>query len=205
MQLVHSQDQLVTAENDMKRAQEEVENIQNAIIELQSTTDQYQNDMQQNQQEYEDKVEELKQNYETASTELLQQLQAEIEERFEKYTQIYDDKKEEYIKGIQDGITNINYKLMGLKDASMNQRSIIMVLYEDFCDALYYHSFTECSVVQTPVMSDDFDKLLDKLEHLQWDLVEGLNGFDVPPTEFTKTILIEDTDKYHQPIGQVSH
>ena len=205
MQLVHSKDQLATAEADILRAEEEVQNIKNAIAQLGETTNQYQNDMDQNRADYEAKVEELKANWKNASTELKLQLQAEIEERFDKYSQIYADKQQEYINAIQASINSITKKLYGLKQASMNQRSMIMTLYEDFCDALFYHSFTECSAEQTPVMSDDFDILLQKLITLRWDSVVGENGLDPVPLKFSRILLIEDTDNFTRPISYLKN
>ena len=133
------------------------------------------------------------------------ELQAEIEERFDKYSQIYADKQQEYINGIQASINSITKKLYGLKQASMNQRSMIMTLYEDFCDALFYHSFTECSAEQTPVMSDDFDILLQKLITLRWDSVVGENGLDPVPLKFSRILLIEDTDNFTRPISYLKN
>jgi hypothetical protein len=56
-----------------------------------------------------------------------------------------------------------------MKDHSMNQRAMIMALYADFCDTQFYHSFTECSRSQKPLMSEDFEILLQKLGEIQWD------------------------------------
>ena len=201
MQLVHSKDQLATAEADIERAKEEVQNIKDAIVQLGETANQYQDDMQQNQDDYEAKVEELKNNWKNATEELKQKLKDEIEDRFEKYRQIYSDKKQEYINAIQSGINSITKKLYGLKQASMNQRSMILVLYDDFCDALFYHSFTECSADQTPVMSDNFDVLLQKLKSLEWNLVQGQNNLDPPPFRFYYNLLIEDVDNFTRPIS----
>ena len=203
MQLVHSKDQLATAEADILRAQEEVQNIKDAITKLGDTTNEYQDDMGQNQADYEAKVEELKANWQNATLELKHKLQTEIEERFERYNQIYSDKQQEYINAIQTGINSITKKLYGLKQASMNQRSMIMVLYEDFCDALFYHSFTECSADQTPIMADDFSVLLQKLKSLQWDLVEAV--LDPPPFGFHRNLLIEDVDNFTRPISYLKN
>ena len=85
----------------------------------------------------------------------------------------------------------------------MNQRSMIMVLYEDFCDALFYHSFTECSADQTPIMADDFSVLLQKLKSLQWDLVEAV--LDPPPFGFHRNLLIEDVDNFTRPISYLKN
>ncbi len=205
MQLVHSKDQLATAEADIQRAEEEVQNIKDAITQLEDTTNQYHDDMGQNQADYEAKVEELKANWKNATIELKRKLQAEIEERFDRYSQIYSDKQQEYINAIQAGINSITKKLYGLKQASMNQRSMIMVLYEDFCDALFYHTFTECSVDQTPVMADDFSVLLQKLNSLEWDLVQGQNNLDPNPMEFQRILLIEDVDNFTRPISYLKN
>ena len=70
---------------------------------------------------------------------------------------------------------------------------------QDFCDALFYHSFTECTLQDAPLLSDDFSKLLDKLNKLQWDSVKGDNNLGTPPTEKEITIYIEDTNSTSSP------
>ncbi len=50
----------------------------------------------------------------------------------------------------------------------MNQRAMILSLYADFCDTQFYHSFTPCTVTQAPLMSDEFEVLLQKLNEIQW-------------------------------------
>ena len=40
----------------------------------------------------------------------------------------------------------------------------------------FYHSFTPCTTTQTPLMSDEFDSLLKKLNDIQWDAITSLDN-----------------------------
>merc|ERR1719300_1999510 len=63
-------------------------------------------------------------------------------------------------------------KVANLKQHSMVQRSMVMNLYQDFCDGLFYFSFTECySEHYVGTMSDDFGSMLENLKDIQWDTI----------------------------------
>ena len=198
-------DELAVAQNDLQKAVQQVENIQNALEALESTKNDYQNSMEQNQQDYQDALAELQKNYETMSTELKQEYLANITVKFEAYQEIFNDKKNEYMTEIQHGIDAVLSKSYGLKEASMTSRSMIMVLYQDYCDALFYHNFQDCSEQETPLMSDDFLVLLDKLNALKWDAIANADSLDPAPTQNTVTVIIEDLNNYTQPIAQLKN
>ncbi len=56
----------------------------------------------------------------------------------------------------------------------MNLRSMLLVLYTDYCDASFYFGFIVCDDSTVPLMSDDFDVLLTKLNNLRWDILANI-------------------------------
>jgi len=76
----------------------------------------------------------------------------------------------------------------------MVQRSMIMNLYQDYCDGLFYLAFTECSG-DVPTMSDEFSVLLEKLSQLQWDSATAIGNLQNPPQCF-KNRDIDVIDQY---------
>ena len=109
--------------------------------------------------------------------------------------------KELKIQSLQSTIDAVMYKSYGMKEASMTQRSMISVLYQDFCQALFYHKFEDCSKDNFPLMSDDFSSLLSKLNNLEWDGVQDLNALQPMKNKFS--FFVQDVDNYTQPITQL--
>ncbi len=64
----------------------------------------------------------------------------------------------------------------------MTQRSMILSLFLDYCDAEFYNSFKSCDDQNLPYMSDELDILLDKLNKVT--LSKGY----ICPTRFEKGI-----------------
>ena len=53
-----------------------------------------------------------------------------------------------------------------------------MNLYQDFCDGVFYTSFTDCYAGEyVPTMSDRFDTMLIKLKNIEWD---GITSMETP-------------------------
>ena len=63
----------------------------------------------------------------------------------------------------------------------MVQRSMMMNLYEDYCDGLFYFSFTEwdSDMEAHPSMSSDFGTILEKLNDIAWDEITQTHTFIV--------------------------
>ena len=52
----------------------------------------------------------------------------------------------------------------------MTQRSMVMNLFVDYCDAKFYHNFEICSNTDLPYLSDDFNVILKKLSDIKWNI-----------------------------------
>ena len=99
-------------------------------------------------------------------------------------------------------MTAIQSKLFGLRDASMNQRSMIMPLFYDACDVLFYSSFSVCDADQIPMMSDDFSKILNALSEIEWQSLSDISKLPTPPTNFNwlTIFLVDDDQKVQYPV-----
>ena len=77
----------------------------------------------------------------------------------------------------------------------MNQRSMILTLYTDYCDAYFYNTLKSCDESNIPSMSDSFDDLLEKLNRIEWDSVTSQGEIGGFPVKFDFPFCIDSTDK----------
>jgi len=92
-------------------------------------------------------------------------------------------------------ILSVEDKSYSMKIASMTQRSMILVLFEDYCDTKFYHGFMNCYEDEMPVpsMGESYLALLDKLNDIQWTTITDINNLPNLPQHFNrKRIFIED-------------
>jgi len=125
------------------------------------------------------------------SEELNDEFKAEMLLSFNNFQMSFDALTNSYDTQMFMLISSIHQKIYGLKEHSMNQRSMIMSLYLDFCDADFYNSFRSCQEHNMPYMSDDFDTLISKLIDIQWDSV--ISNAEIPgkPVEMKGTFKID--------------
>ena len=176
IQLAERKDELKLAEANKERAVENVETIKKAIDDLQNTANDYHNEMNQNQMDYQEALKRMEEEFEHMNEELKEQYRKEIYEKFERFQAVYQSKKMGYIESLERMKDSVQDKIYGLKIASMNQRSMMMVLYSDYCDTLFYHAFKTCNEKDVPLLSDDLDVLIEKLGNIRWDTITNLNN-----------------------------
>jgi hypothetical protein len=204
--LAERQDELRVAKEDLITSIKQVEDIKQMLIELEETKKQYEEDMKQSQEEYEKVIEQMKANYTDMSEALREEFKKNITEKYNKYQEQFDTMRQAYIASLNGLMTNIQDKGYGLKITSMNYRSMMLVLYNDFCDSMFYHGFFHCTEETAPLMSDDFEVLLSKLNDLQWDAVTNTNNLPGTPIKFgPDSLTIVDTDLYNAPVRQLKN
>jgi len=67
---------------------------------------------------------------------------------------------------------------------------------QDFCDGLFYFSFTECySEHYVGTMSDDFGSMLENLKDIQWDTITSMENLPNTPESFenVQIDLVDET------------
>ena len=98
---------------------------------------------------------------------------------------------------MNDLTASLYAKVASVTQHSMVQRSAIMNLYQDYCDALFFFSFTDCNgepdpeaqngqSAAIPTMSDDFNTLIIKLEAIDWSIITSVQNFGNLAEEFHK-------------------
>merc|ERR1719435_729950 len=110
----------------------------------------------------------MEEEYDQMTAELREQFKKSITAKFEQFKASFSSSREAYIGSLGQLTDSIQRKTYGLKEHSMLQRSMLLSLYTDYCEAKFYHSFTTCDVDEAPLMSDDFGLLLEKLSDIQW-------------------------------------
>jgi len=149
----------------------------------------------QHRDEYQNKTDEFADAYDAASQEAKQAFKKDIMELFNKFREAFEESNNQYIS-MMNNLTGALYsKVASVKQHSMVQRSMIMNLYQDFCDGVFYFSFTDCYADDyVPTMSDRFDTMLIKLKNIEWD---GITSMETPglPERFDN-VRINLVDKH---------
>merc|ERR1712136_344267 len=148
----------------MGNAKKQVRKIDREMKELERKQNQYERDIDKCRKEYEAKVEELKQAYETATEEDMKRFQDEITQKFTNFTNTFDAMRDDYNDQLNNLAVSLQEKMFGLRDASMNQRSMIMPIFISSCDNLMYNAFYTCDQTDMPMMSEEFSKLMRDLD-----------------------------------------
>ena len=192
--LANVKGELEVAENQLERTVEQVEVIKSSIENFNQSTNNYQDEMNAIQQDYQDALKRLEEQFENMTQEMKDEFMKDINERFENYKTVYSDMKQRYTQPLQATMDAVQDKIYGLRQSSMTQRSLIAIMYKDYCDTLFYHSFEECNEENIPLLGDEMDILLDKLHNIQWDLITSINNLPDLPIIFEHKILIEDDE-----------
>ena len=126
------------------------------LDDLQQNHDDYINWMNQHRDDYQNKCDEAAANYDEASQAAKDAFKREIMELFNRFKEEFEKSNDQYI-AMMNKLTGALYtKVASVKQHSMVQRSMIMNLYQDFCDGLFYFSFTDCYKGEyVPTMSDN--------------------------------------------------
>ena len=147
----------------------QVENIKIMIDNLEQQQETFINETETARMEYEKEVEELKQAFDNATAEEKKAFEEEITKSFEEFVRVLESMEQQYNDQLAEVMSSLQRKKFGLRDASMNQRTMVLNLFVDKCDTMYYNSFHLCDSHDTPMISDDFSTLLLDLKQIQWD------------------------------------
>ena len=125
----------------------------------------YQNKCNDFDEAYGERSEETKERFKNETIELLNEVQKQFKESNKKYVEQINQ------------LTGALYT----KVASVKQHSMVMNLYEDYCNGLFYFSLTECDsdMEAHPSMSSDFGTILEKLNDIAWDEITQTHTFIV--------------------------
>ena len=192
LQLSERNDELIVARQDMNRTVAEIEHIRLMLIELKQEMEDFMNNRDQAREEYEQHLKDLEEQYNTITAEQKEEFRKKITESFLQFQTTFRSIAESYNNKMYDLLSGIHQKFYGLKEHSMNQRSMIMSLFIEYCDADFYHSFTPCDDLKLPLMSDELDTLLDKLKDIEWNSITSSENIPGTPIEFSGWFVIQE-------------
>ena len=169
---------------------------------LESKQAEYENDVEAARKAYEEKVAELEKAFDEATTEEKKQFEEEITAAFSQFEDTLTLLETQYNNELGELMSSIQAKNFGLRDASMNQRSMVMTLFYDACDTMFYNSFHVCDQKELPMMSDDFSTILEALSQIAWDTLTDPDNVQPPPTNFDyiSMVLVDDDKAVDYPI-----
>ena len=107
-----------------------------------------------------------------------QQFKETITKAFDEFKQTYLEMRMRYLTSLFGLVNSIQDKIYGLRMASMTQRSMLMVLFQDYCETKFYHDFTQCSSSEVPLLGEDMYSLLGKLNDFQWDTITSIGNIE---------------------------
>jgi len=166
-QFIEKIDAIRATMKDLYNAKKQVRKIDREMKELERKQNQYERDIDKCRKEYEAKVDELKAAYEEATEEDMERFQVEITEKYTNFTNTFDAMRDAYNDQLNNLAVSLQEKMFGLRDASMNQRSMIMPIFISSCDNLMYNAFYTCDQTEMPMMSEEFSKLITDLDTIQ--------------------------------------
>ena len=166
LKLSEENDRLNVAKADREITTKQIEDISNQIEDLKAIKEHFIADREHAKKDYEDQLEEMKNIYPYITDELRAVFKDKIMLSFKQFEIFFGFLSEVFQRQISLIISTIQHKFIGLKEHSMNQRAMIVSIYQDFCDAKHYN-YTTCEDQHFPYMSDDFTTLLDKLIDMQ--------------------------------------
>jgi len=184
LMLAERNDEIEVAYSDKERATEEIENIRQMIEDLMAAKQDFEEKRQRDKEDYENALDAMEEEYANMSAEMREGYRMDITAKFDKFKANFQASKEAYTSSLSELTDSIQRKSYGLKEHSMLQRSMLLSLYTDFCDAKFYHSFMLCSTEEAPLMSDNFELLLQKLSALQWDSITSTSNLPGTPIKF---------------------
>ena len=86
-------------------------------------------------------------------------------------------RRKQYFASLDHMANSLEEKKYGLKLASITHRSMLISLFDNYCQALYFSTFKLCDQTDKPFLGDEIEVLLDKLGNLQWDsIISKLDG-----------------------------
>ena len=180
----------------------QVDDINKMLEELEHQHEEYENDVEAARKAYEDEVSELEKAFDDATAEEKKEFEENINTLFNNFTNTLDSMEKRYNDAIGEVMSSLQAKLFGLRDASLTQRSMVMPLFYDSCDVLFYSSFTVCSSEELPMMTDQLETILEALSKIQWDSLADIGRLPTPPTKFNwiTTYLVDDDAKVQYPV-----
>ena len=121
----------------------------------------------------------------------------DLKDVFKNLTMTCDVIRDSILEHLDATSHSIKLKLRSNQEKEIDDKAMSMQIYQDYCQAKFYHNFGMCDSSLKPSFSDSLEEVLDKIHRLQWNIFsqnsEGVQQHR--PTKFSqKDILIKDTE-----------
>ena len=177
LELVNKKGDVNLGKKDLERATQQVQNIEDAKDVIQDKAEDFNESILKTKQSYEEESTGLIQSYQGASEQRQKEIKQQVTQRYTKMKNDLASKSKAYFASMDQMADSLEEKKYGLKLASITHRSMMMTLFNGYCQALYYTTFKECDQDDKPLLGDKMDILLAKLFNLQWDsIISKLDG-----------------------------
>ena len=178
LSLANVKGEMEVGENQLERTIEQVEEIKHSIENFNQSSNNYQDEMNAIQQDYQDALKRMEEQFENMTQGMKDEFMKDINERFQNYKTVYSDMKQRYTQPLQATMDAVQDKIYGLRQSSMTQRSLIAIMYKDYCDTLFYHSFEECNECLL-TQNDNFSTLEDQRSKTLYFRLKGTLIFNL--------------------------
>ena len=138
---------LKVAEQELSNAIKDVERIQELFNNLEQQHEDYITDMKKHREEYEKTCDDFAE----ASAETKERLKNESMTQFNEFKQAFEESNRIYIDQINQLTGALYTKVASVKQHSMVKRSMIMNLYEDYCDGFTLHGMKSPHLNHYPI------------------------------------------------------
>ena len=177
LELVNKKGDVNLGKKDLERATQQVQNIEDAKDVIQDKAEDFNESILKTKQSYEEESVGLIQSYQGASEQRQREIKQQMTERYTRMMNDFASKRGEYFTSLDHMADSLEEKKYGLKLASINHRSMMLTLFNGYCQALYYTTFKQCDQDDKPLLGDKMEVLLDKLFNLKWDsIISKLDG-----------------------------
>ena len=129
---------------------------------------------------------------------LLKNISGNIEE-FKGKFKTFKSSYQEYMTSM---ITHLDDKIYIMKTSNLTQRMMILDIFHEYCDALFYQTFANCHHFNID-LSSNFLTILEELRKLQWQISTFKSKLPQSPSKFASHKAIIGNDFYPHPIQRL--
>ena len=167
--LIEKRNTLSHAKFEKNQAKEQVKDIQSILKIQKQAKNKFEITSIESKSNHELKVKELQDQYISMNNEARQDSVNNISAKFEEFFEENGKLRNLTMARLYELSSELTKENENIFIAGMSHRQSVSDLIEDYCDAVFYHSFTPCE--RSSSLSDDFYSVLDALHRIQWGLV----------------------------------
>ena len=153
-------------------------------------------------EKYEKVLDTIKNEYNQASKDRKETMKEDLKESFNELKEKFEDFKQSAIDDLELTAHALGTKKMLRQQKSFKDKAMAMDVFEDYCAALFYHTFETCDPSNKPSHVDTIDTIIDKIDKISWNIFKQsyVSVQGKVPTKFDqKMVIISDTE-FDEPV-----